>query len=73
MSKTAAKTAQDIQDDIFRRMSATEKIKLTWDFSRYLIMKLGKKQRKDLHKNIDMKYLKWWLGRNMNKSNFNEV
>ncbi|MBU3901638.1 hypothetical protein KJ590_00335 [Patescibacteria group bacterium] len=73
MSKSAIKTAQDIQDDIFRRMSASEKIKLTWDFSRHLMMESGKKQRNDLHENINMKYLSWWLSRNTNKSNFNKV
>lgn len=49
MSKAAVKTAQDIQDNIFRRMSAAEKIKLTWDFSRYL-MGLNKKWKNGIQR-----------------------
>ena len=41
MLKSAARTAQDIQDDMFRRMSAGKKVKLTWDFSLHL-MKLNR-------------------------------
>lgn len=57
MSKSEAKTAQDIQDNIFRRMSVSEKIRLTWDFSQHLmglnkkwkngIQRIGRKNRKN--------------------------
>ena len=42
MSKASPKTAQDIQDDILRKMSAKRKIQLTWELSSFLL-KLGQK------------------------------
>lgn len=44
MSKTKQKSAQEIQDDIFRKMSPDRKLRYASDFSMFLIElnKLGK-------------------------------
>lgn len=57
--RTKGKTAQDIQDEIFRRMSAGDKLKLGSDFSMYGL-KAGLKDGAP----IPMWYLKQWLEKN---------
>jgi len=56
MLKITKKSAQDIQDDIFRKMSADEKIKLGSDFSTFIL-----KHRLPQYTKISMIFLKKWL------------
>ncbi len=46
MPKTAVKTAQDIQDDILRKMSVKQRLQLTWEFSSFLL-KLNQLNKSD--------------------------
>lgn len=56
MKYKKSKSAQEIQDDIFRKMSADEKIKLGSDFSTYC---LGRNYREGTP--VQIWYLKKWL------------
>lgn len=59
VEKYKGKSAQDIQDDIFREMSADERLKLGSEFSMYCL-KRGYTEGAP----VSVRYLKQWLMKN---------